>query len=146
MNKLVSRNPVQRFKQGKKIEKFQRGGEPWADYYTVGNWSKLKSSYKAKKTTQVSPSIKPSDVTVNIPKFSPENKEFVPQYQKDVTHNWLEGLRNKYVRPFQKTTVIPQQQTQTQKTNTKVTSKTTSKTPINWDTEFYNQFTKNLTG
>ena len=26
MNKLISKNPIQRFKQGKKIEKFQGGG------------------------------------------------------------------------------------------------------------------------
>lgn len=38
MNKLVSRNPVQRFKLGQKIEKLQDGG--WAGYYTVGNWPK----------------------------------------------------------------------------------------------------------
>ena len=46
MNKLVSRNPVQRFKEGRKIEKFQRGGEPepWAGYYTVGNWPKSRST------------------------------------------------------------------------------------------------------
>ena len=46
MNKLVSRNPVQKFKQGRKIEKFQGGGEPepWAGYYTVGNWPKSRSA------------------------------------------------------------------------------------------------------
>lgn len=38
MNKLVSKNPVQRFKLGQKIEKLQNGG--WAGYYTVGNWPK----------------------------------------------------------------------------------------------------------
>ena len=38
MNNLVSRDPIQRFKNGKKIEKFQAGGQPWAGYYTVGNW------------------------------------------------------------------------------------------------------------
>ena len=46
MNKLISRNPVQRFKEGRKIEKFQGGGEPepWAGYYTVGNWPKSRSA------------------------------------------------------------------------------------------------------
>lgn len=44
--KLVSKNPVQRFKQGKKIQKFDRGGTPWAGYYTVGNWPKLSSNTK----------------------------------------------------------------------------------------------------
>ena len=165
MNNLVSKNPVQRFKQGRKIifakpgdKMLYNGKEVVTEeildgqiVYRRKNGSYVYSNDKLlspiKQNSQVSPSIKPSDVTVNIPKFSPENTEFVPQYQKDVTHNWLEGLRNKYVRPsFQKTTAIPQQQTQTQKTNTKVTSKTISKTPINWDTEFYNQFTKNLTG
>lgn len=161
MKNLVSRNPVQRFKQGRKIvfakpgDKMLYNGkevvtEEILDGQTVyrrKNGSYVYSNNKLlspiKQNSQVSPSIKPSDVTVNIPKLFPENKEqFVPQYQKDVTHNWLEELRNKYVRPFQKTTVIPRQQTQTQKTNTKAPSKT----PINWDNEFYNQFTKNLTG
>ena len=45
MNKLVSKNPIQRFKLGQKIEKLQDGG--WAGYYTPGNWpkSERKSSY-----------------------------------------------------------------------------------------------------
>ena len=38
MNKLVSKNPVQRFKLGQKIEKLQDGG--WIGYYTPGNWPK----------------------------------------------------------------------------------------------------------
>ena len=37
MNKLVSKNPVQRFKQGRKIEKFQGGGEPQKKYYLTNN-------------------------------------------------------------------------------------------------------------
>lgn len=38
MNKLVSKNPIQRFKLGNKVEKLYGGG--WAGYYTVGNWPK----------------------------------------------------------------------------------------------------------
>lgn len=38
MNKLVSKNPIQRFKLGQKIEKLYNGG--WAGYYTPGNWPK----------------------------------------------------------------------------------------------------------
>ena len=120
MKNLVSKNPVQRFKQGRKIvfakpgDKMLYNGneivtEEILDGQTVyrrKNGSYIYSNNKLlspiKQNNQVSPSIKPSDVTVNIPKFSPENREFVPQYQEDVTHNWLEGLRNKYVKPFLK--------------------------------------------
>lgn len=54
MQKLVSRNPVQRFKEGKKLEFFQAGGKPWAGYYT-GNWPKSGSTTPVKKKT-VTPS------------------------------------------------------------------------------------------
>ena len=145
MNNLVSKNPVQRFKQGRKIvfakpgDKMLYNGkeivtEEILDGQTVyrrENGSYVYSNNKLlspiKQNSQVSSSIKPSDVTVNIPKLFPENKEqFVPQYQKDVTHNWLKGLRSKYSRPFQKTTVIPQQQTQAGKTTLKKGSITPS--------------------
>ena len=49
MNKLVSKNPIQRFKLGQKIEKLQDGG--WAGYYTVGNWPKSRN-YSTKTTTK----------------------------------------------------------------------------------------------
>ena len=52
MNKLVSRKPIQRFKEGKKIEKFQAGG-PWAGYYTVGNWPRNEVTPR-RKTSGVS--------------------------------------------------------------------------------------------
>lgn len=141
MKNLVSRNPVQRFKQGRKIvfakpgDKMLYNGkevvtEEILDGQTVyrrKNGSYVYSNDKLlspiKQNSQVSPSIKPSDVTVNIPKFSPENTEFVPQYQKDITHNWLEGLRNKYVRPLQNKIVPQQSQTQAPTTVTSSNNK-----------------------
>ena len=51
MNKLVSKNPVQRFKLGQKIEKLQDGG--WAGYYTVGNWPKSGNRVKKQPIKQV---------------------------------------------------------------------------------------------
>lgn len=52
MNKLVTKNPVQRFKQGKKIQKMQNGGKPWAGYYTVGNWPRTQTQIKSNSFTQ----------------------------------------------------------------------------------------------
>lgn len=51
MQKLVSRNPVQRFKEGKKLEFLRAGGKPWAGYYTVGNWPKSGSTTPVKKNS-----------------------------------------------------------------------------------------------
>lgn len=60
MSKLVSKNPVQRFKLGSKIEKLQRGG--WAGYYTVGNWPKS-GNYSTKTTTKQTTIQTPQDGT-----------------------------------------------------------------------------------
>ena len=51
MNKLVSKNPIQRFKLGQKIEKLQDGG--WAGYYTPGNWPKSGKSIKKQSIKEV---------------------------------------------------------------------------------------------
>lgn len=58
MNKLVSKNPIQRFKLGNKVEKLYGGG--WAGYYTVGNWPK--SGNYSSKVTKKQPT---KEVTIN---------------------------------------------------------------------------------
>lgn len=60
MNKLVSKNPIQRFKLGQKIEKLQDGG--WAGYYTVGNWPKS-GNYSTKTITKQAAIQTPQDGT-----------------------------------------------------------------------------------
>ena len=41
MNKLVSKNPVQRFKEGRKIEKFETGGFTYNGKKYVGGGTKI---------------------------------------------------------------------------------------------------------
>lgn len=43
MTKLVSRNPIQRFKEGRKIQRYWVGGAASPSYYDVGNWPKSPS-------------------------------------------------------------------------------------------------------
>lgn len=123
MKNLVSRNPVQRFKQGRKIEKFQGGGTA-TSYSAFGQYMPSLTNIVNTSTTkkrQQSSQTSTSKVNGSTSKFS--GNEFVPQYEKDKTHNWLEEMRNKYVRPFQNKIVPQQSQTQTPTTVTSSNNK-----------------------
>ena len=152
MNKLVSKNPVQRFKEGKKIAKAQFGNiiqidsenDIWQDKSTGKKYQRNWRGRRWNRTPQgtssndfgnyfqeYSPSVpqqrigmngKPIVDTVSSPQNTNNNlntKEYIPvggvqamrqkylgksnmDVAKEETHNYLEGLRNKYSRPFQK--------------------------------------------
>lgn len=89
MKNLVSKNPVQRFKWGRKIEKFQGGGEskPWAGYYTVGNWPKTAKKEVANNTKGITPAEQ-AEFNRNYPydKYSTEYRyptSYLPAFIQD---------------------------------------------------------------
>ena len=134
MNKLVSRNPVQRFKEGKKIifakpgDKMLYNGkevvtEEILDGQTIyrrknGSYvyknskllSPIKTTSKPKTTSGVdqSSSISDSPIKEYIPLggIQTMRQKYLGKSNMDIakeeTHNYLEGLRNKYSKPFQK--------------------------------------------
>lgn len=156
MNKLVSKNPVQRFKQGKKIVKAQFGNiiqidsenDIWQDKSTGKKYQRNWRGRRWNRTPQgtssndfgnyfqeYSPSVpqqrigmngKPIIDTVSPPQNTNNNlntKDYIPvggvqamrqkylgksnmDVAKEETHNYLEGLRNKYSRPFQKNSSV----------------------------------------
>ena len=125
MRKLISKDPVQRYKLGKKIIKAQNGtsSEPWAGYYTVGNWPRTKQKNVQKIIPNATPVnstdwwsgnfVIPKYITIDggeLPEGNQKQKE-TPQTTNNVVKTPKQKRALSPKRVVQKTTVIetPQQ-------------------------------------
>ena len=112
MNKLVSKNPIQRFKEGKKIQKFAGGG---SSNQKFGNWlfstgflSPLRGMFIAAKTfspTKASSGQIENSKNSSLQRYKAKRKEEIQKQQKQSSVKKV--TKPKSVRPIQQQQQAP---------------------------------------
>lgn len=113
MNKLISKNPVQRFKQGRKITKFYGGGIPNDKYVGGGTkivnwlgnlfkgWNPYTGILGNNKSTSSTPKIAPKSQTTTAPKTQKNktttNVGITPPYELSSDAQKVVNERNKRI-------------------------------------------------